>query len=208
MQSRQRAIGIPLAGILFRELVLGSLLLLIWGTPYLLFGAVVARLLVFPCAYLAFCIPLSFLDSLTFPLRLMASHAATVMLNGLGIAAINQGTAIRSTAGVGFNLEVADPCSGLRSLLAMAAVTALYAYLSQRTTVRQWLLFAACVPLAVCGNIIRILSVAIVAHVAGQDRATGYYHDYSSFVFFATAIVLMMGLGSLLNRQWSGKGAP
>ncbi len=187
------------------RLVLLSLILLTWGTPFLLFGAGVARLLVFPCAYLIFCIPLSFLDSLTFPLRLMASRGATVMLNGFGIAAQCQGTAIHSTAGGGFNLEVADPCSGLRSILAMAAVTALYAYVSQRTPIRQWLLFAACIPLAVCGNVVRILSVAVVAHLAGQDRATGFYHDYSSYVFFASAILMMTGLGSLLNRRRTGQ---
>ena len=104
-------------------------------------------------------------------------------------------------------MEVADPCSGLRSILAMAAVTALYAFLSQRTWLRQWLLFAACIPIAVCGNIVRIVSVAMVAHLAGQERALGYYHASSSYVFFATALLLMMGLGSFLNRVKFGERA-
>jgi len=189
------------------RIVLLSLVLLTWAVPFYFWGVGVARKLLFPCSYLLFCIPLSFLDTLTFPLRLMASRGAAALLNGLGIGARTQGTAILSTVAGGFNLEVADPCSGLRSILAMAAVTALYAFVSQRTPARKWLLFAACIPIAVCGNIVRILSVAFIAHLAGQTRAVVYYHDYSSYVFFATAILLMMGVGSFLNRLKLREGA-
>ncbi len=186
------------------RLSLAGLVLLMWGVPFYFYGWQVARLLLFPCAYLIFCIPLNFLDSLTFPLRIMVTIAATGLLNGLGIEAQRSGSAIYSTAAGGFNFDVADPCSGLRSLLAMTALTAVYAYLTQKTLVKQWLLFFASIPLAIIGNIARITTVALVAEAFGQKLASGLYHDYSGYVVFSVAIGLMVGVGSLLNLDYRG----
>jgi len=186
------------------RLSLAGLLLLIWGVPFYFHGWPVARLLLFPCAYLAFCIPLNFLDSMTFPLRILVTVAATGLLNGLGIEAQRSGSAIYSTAAGGFNFDVADPCSGLRSLLAMTALTAVYAYLTQKTLVKQWILFLSSIPLAIIGNIARITTVALVAEAFGQKLASGLYHDYSGYVVFSVAIGLMVGVGSLLNLDYRG----
>jgi exosortase len=184
------------------RLSLFGLVLLIWGVPFYFYGWALARLLVFPCAYLIFCIPLNFLDSLTFPLRILATVVATAMLNGLGIPAERSGSAIHSLAAGGFNFDVADPCSGIRSLMAMTALTAVYAYLTQRTLARQWILFLASIPLAIIGNIARIVTVALVAEAFGEKMAMGIYHDYSGYVVFAVAIMCMVGVGSLLNSDF------
>jgi exosortase len=184
------------------RLTLVSLVLLLWSIPFAFWGWGVARQMIFPVGYLIFCIPLSFLDSLTFPLRLFASTVSAEILNGLGIETVRTGTAIHSAAGGGFNFEVADPCSGLRSVLAMTALTAAYAHFVQRGTVRQWLLFLAAFPLAVAGNIVRIVMIGVVALLFGQERATGFYHDYSGYVFFFAATGLMLATASLLNRDW------
>ena len=186
------------------RLSLAGLLLLLWGVPFYFHGWPVARFLLFPCAYLAFCIPMNFLDSMTFPLRILVTVAATGLLNGLGIEAQRSGSAIYSTAAGGFNFDVADPCSGLRSLLAMTALTAVYAYLTQKTLVKQWILFLASIPLAIIGNIARITTVALVAEAFGQKLASGLYHDYSGYVVFSVAIGLMVGVGSMLNLDYRG----
>lgn len=179
-----------------------SLVLLIWGIPFYFYGWGVARILLFPCAYLIFCIPLNFLDSLTFPLRILSTIVATAVLNGVGIAAERSGSAIYSQAAGGFSFDVADPCSGIRSLIAMTALTAVYAYLTQKTLLKKWLLFFTCVPLAIIGNIARIVTVALVAEAFGEEMALGLYHDYSGYVVFTVAILLMVGIGSLLNVNY------
>jgi exosortase len=191
------------------RLSLLSLVGLLWGIPFYLWGPSVARLLLFPCAYLIYCIPLSFLNNVTLPLRLFASSASAALLNGIGIEAVRSGTAIRSMAAGGFNFDVADPCSGLRSLLAMTALTAVYAYLTQRTLLKKWVLFLAAAPLAMAGNVVRIVAIAVVAETLGHTWALRVYHDYSGFLVFAVAIVLMVALGRALNtdyrsrwRQW------
>ena len=176
-----------------------SMILLLWGIPLTLLGRQVARLLLFPCAYLLFCIPLSFLDSVTVSLRIIASTISTVLLNGLGIAATQSGTAIYSAAGGGFDFDVADACSGLRSLLAMTALTAVYAYLTQEGQWRKWVLFLCAVPLAMLGNVVRIVTIALVAGGFGVDVAMKIYHNLSGFIVFTVAILAMMGVGRLLR---------
>ena len=168
--------------------------------PWLIWGARVARRLIFPAAYLCFIIPTSFLDALTFRLRLLATGVSSVVLNGVGIAVQQVGTAMVSADGGGFKLDVADPCSGMRSIFALAALTAAYAYFTQQTTLRRWLLFACAVPLAVIGNIARIISIGLVARMLGQERAVGYYHDYSGYVVFVVAVLLMMQCGAWIAK--------
>ena len=177
-------------------------LVLLWGIPFYFYGWQVAKWLIFPCSYLILCIPLNFLDSLTFPLRIFSTIVSTALLNGLGIAAERSGSAIYSTAAGGFNFDVADPCSGIRSLLAMTALTAVYAYVTQKTLLKKWILFLGSIPLAIIGNIARITTIALVAEAFGQKVATGLYHDYSGYIFFPVAIALMVGLGALLNVDY------
>lgn len=181
------------------RLSLFAIIGLLWSVPFYLYGWQVAKYLMFPCAFLIFCVPLNFLDELTFPLRIMMTVCSTTLLNGLGIAAERSGSAIYSAAGGGFEFDVADPCSGLRSLMAMTALTAVYAYMTQPTVLKKWLLFACSIPLAIAGNIARVTTVALVAEAFGQELATGLYHDYSGYVVFAVAIGLMVAVGGLLN---------
>lgn len=173
-----------------------GLVVLVFGIPLYLFGWPTARWLLFPSAYLLFAVPLGFFESLTFPLRMVAASAASAFLNGIGIEVVRVGSAIHSPVGEGFHLEVADPCSGIRSLLAMMAVAAAYSHVTQRTTGRRWVLFLCSIPLAVIGNASRIVAVGLVAVGFGTDAAMGVYHDYSGYLFYAVAI------GGLLLVDW------
>lgn len=184
------------------RLSLIGLVVLTWGVPFYFFGWQTAKILIFPCAYLLLCIPMNFLDSLTFPLRIFATIVSTALLNGIGIPAERSGSAIYSLAAGGFSFDVADPCSGIRSLVALTAITAVYAYFTQKTMLKKWLLFLSAIPLAIIGNIARIVLVAMVAEAFGEQLALGLFHDYSGYVVFSVAIILMLGVGSLLNTDW------
>ena len=189
------------------RLSLFALTMLLWGVPFYFYGWEVAKQLLFPCAYLVFCIPLNFLDSMTFPLRIFSTIVSTGLLNGFGLEVVRSGSSISFVEPGGISLDVADPCSGIRSLLAMTALTAVYAYVTQKTLLKKCVLFLSSIPLAIIGNIARIVTIALVAEVFGKKVATGLYHDYSSYIFFPVAIGLMVGIGSLLNmdlkRAWS-----
>jgi exosortase len=181
------------------RLSLISLILLLWGIPLYFFGWKMAKLLIFPCAYLIFCVPLNFLDALSAPLQMVATSMAHGLLNGLGIECERVGTQLMSPF---FRLNVEAPCSGLRSLLAMTALSAVYAYYTQKSFVAKWVLFLASIPIAVAGNIGRIISIALVSITAGQQFGTGLHHDWSGYVLFALAISLMIGFGKVLQINY------
>lgn len=182
------------------RIVLASAILLSFGVPFYIFGWAVARCLVFPCGYLVFCLPFTFLDDLTLPLRLIGTTVSAAVLNGFGIPVLRVGTALHVNAGEVFSLDVAHPCSGLRYLLAMVALTSAYAYFTQHGWIRRLILGLASVPLAIIGNIARILLIAVVGVWFGKDIAVGLYHDYSGYVVFGVATVLMMWIGGMLWR--------
>ena len=177
-------------------------ILLLWALPFLLYGYGVARWLLFPCGYLFLAIPLNFIDSMTAPLRLFATAASSAILNGCGLEVQRVGSGLYSGAGNPFAFNVAPECSGLRSLLAMTALMAFYAWYSQKTLPKKWFLFLCSVPVAVVANVFRIILVVVVAAFFGQETAIGLWHDYSGYPIFLIGIALMLLLDRLLNMDY------
>jgi len=172
--------------------ILGSL-------AWILFGWRTLKRLAFPLAFLLFCIPLhSFLDLVTIHLRSLAVGVSYAVLRGIGVDVVREGTMLSQQGG--FAIDIADPCSGLRSLFAMMALTAGYAYLNLPTWPRRFVLFALAVPIAVFGNVCRILSIVLTAAFCSADFATGFYHDYSGYVVFLVSVSLMVGVCTLVSK--------
>ena len=176
--------------------------------PWAFFGWRTAKLCVFPAAFLLFTVPLAtFLDFVTIHLRLLASGTALAVLKGFGVDAVQKGTAIIAQGAHAFNIDVAEPCSGLRSLFALMALTVAYSWYTQPTWPRRFALFACSIPLAVLGNVVRILTICLCAAWASSDFALGFYHDYSGYIIFIVAIALMVACGEVINRfadSWAG----
>ena len=179
--------------------------------PWAFGGGRFARGFVFPALFLLFTVPLNtFLDAVTIHLRLVASGAALFVLRGFGLDVVRQGTAVIAQGAHPFSVDVAAPCSGLRSIFALMALTAAYAWFTQPTWLRRGALFACAVPLAVLGNIARILTICLVAAGTNEAFALGFYHDYSGYIVFIVAICLMVACGGLLDRlaERYGRGRP
>jgi exosortase len=177
---------------------------LIWSIPFYLYGWQVAKRLTFPCAFLIFAVPLNFLDGLSSHLRLINANVSAAAMRGLGLDVQAVGTAIFGPpydARATLKLDVADPCSGIRSLTAMMALTAIYGYLVMRGFWRKWLLFLAGIPLAMAGNVARIVMIGIMSEAINTDIATGLPHDYAGFIVFGIAISLMVATSVLLNKD-------
>ena len=179
---------------------------LVVALPWAFYGWKCARRLAFPAAYLLFTIPLaSFLDFVTVKLRLFAVATAIAVLNGFGLDAAQQGTAIISNGAMPFSIDVAEPCSGLRSLFALSALTVAYARLYQPTWPRRIALMLCAAPLAVAGNVARIISICLVSAVCGKEFGTGFYHDYSGYIVFIAAILLMLAASGLIDKIAAGR---
>jgi exosortase/archaeosortase family protein len=82
----------------------------------------------------------------------------------------------------------------------LTALTAGYAYFTQPTWLRRAVLFALAVPIAILGNVMRIVTIAIIGLTCSEDFATGFYHDYSGYVVFLVAIALMVAAGGAIDR--------
>ena len=182
------------------RIVVFSFVLLLYGLVLSLGGRGMFRVLFFPITFLFLMIPLNFLDEqVGLPLQHFMAWASTGLLNALGIEAVRLGTGIYSRV---FQFDVAAPCSGIRSLMALTTVTAAFGYVTQHVQWKRWLLFLSAMPLAVLGNLIRVLSIALVAQVYGQQVAAKAYHDYSGYIVFGVALSAMVITGLLLNFNY------
>ncbi len=190
------------AGVRAQQPRLGVLALIahLWAVPWLLFGIGVGRQLMLPCTYLLFAVPMGFLTSATLPLRIMASSIAVTLLQGLGVGVYRRGTAILSTEPGRFALDVAEACSGLRSLIALCALVAAYAYISHRSNWRRWALFLCAIPIAILGNTARVMFLVVFASRFGTDRALTVAHDYSGYIVFTVAVLLMVTVSRQIER--------
>jgi exosortase len=179
------------------RMVVISFLLLLYGLALGLGGREVLRRVFFPISFLFLMIPLNFLEErVGVPLQHLMAVCSAGILNVVGITTERVGTGIYSSV---FQFDVAAPCSGIRSLMALTTVTAAYAYVTQRTQWKRWVLFLSAIPMAVLGNMTRVISIALVAQVYGQEAALKAYHDYSGYIVYAVALGLMVGVGLLLN---------
>ena len=186
------------------RLAIFALPMLVYGTVVYLWGRKVGRLFIFPCLFLLFMTPMGNLVQNTAGLQAKTATAIRVMSSIGGIPIVVDGAMIRSPDGRFEPMEVAGGCSGIRSLMAMLMLAALYAEFTMRTPIKKFALFACSLLFAILGNFARVFSVVIFARFLDPKIATGLYHDWSGFVFFPVAVLAMVGTGNLLDRDWSG----
>ena len=184
------------------RLSIASMAGLFFAIPYAIYGWKVVQWIVFPCAYILLCFTGSILSEFTMPLRKISSMMACFLFHGIGIEAVQIGTVISSNAGGGFQFEVADACSGLRSLLVMTALAAPYAYYTLSTNGKRLLLFVCSIPLAMLANTLRIFTIGVIAEWIGLTLAMQLYHDMSGFIVFVISILLLKGTGDLFEKDW------
>jgi exosortase len=176
-----------------------ALPLLIYGGARFLWGKEVGRVLIFPCLFLLFMIPIGGIVQGTVSLQLLVSWAVQGLSALIGVKI---GTTLRALDD-SFNFEIAEGCSGIRSLMAMTMLAALYVHFTQDKTWKQWTIFFGSIVFALIGNIGRIFTVILFARFIDPKIAGGIYHDYSGFIFFPVAVGAMVGFSSLLNLDWA-----
>lgn len=178
---------------------------LLVAIPWAMFGRRTAGRLLFPAAFLLFCMPLnSYLSLVTVHLRIFVSAVSAGILSFFGMDIVREGNLIMLPGvmidGNPFGVDIADPCSGLRSIFALMALGAGYAYFSQPTWTRRAVLFLFSIPCAVAGNVCRIMSICIVAKCSSSGFATLFTHDFAGLVVFFIAIGLLFAAGEAITR--------
>ncbi len=197
------------------QLFVAGAILWVGGTPWM-------RILMFPWLFLVFTWPMVPLEErLGFPLRMITAQSTTVLLNLIGVDTVRDGTSLLSSSnpeaglarGERFTLEVENPCSGLRSLFSLVMITALYAYLSLKNIWHRLFLFACAIPLAMAGNLVRMIMLALGSMWFGTEFAVGRpssvggdmeistFHMISGFAVFGVALAGMFGIAQLLEGR-------
>ena len=176
-----------------------SILLLIAGVVLLFLGRNYLRALLFPWSMLLLMIPIPTiaLNQITFPLQLLASQLATGLLSAVSVPVLRQGNVIQLPS---TSLEVVAACSGIRSLMSLVALAAIFGYLINRGIWQRWLLVILAVPIAVVANSIRIMGAGILAQYWDPDKAEGFFHLFEGWVIFVLSLALLVIADKMISR--------
>ena len=201
--------GIGLLGVGLLMLIIGSvgaelylqrtsLIVVLAGLVLLLLGREAVRMLAFPIAFLLFMVPLPAIvvNLVSFPLQIFAANTAVFCLYNFGIPVLQEGNVIILA---GTTLEVAEACSGIRSLQALLALGTVYAYFSQHMMWKRWVLVFLSVPIAIIANAFRVTGTGVLANYWGIEAAEGFYHTFAGWLIFVVAFVLLLGSGAVLS---------
>jgi exosortase len=194
-------LGLVIVGSIGAELFLSrtSLLWLIAGLIIYFFGWRYFRLLLFPWAFLFLMIPLPAIlfNQVTFPLQLLASNLATHALRFVGVPVLREGNVITLPA---LPLEVAEACSGIRSLISLGAVAIVYGNLLVGRNSLRLVLALAAVPIAVLANVARIVGTGLLVQYWNPEKALGFFHEFSGWIMFMIAVGFLVLVHAAIHR--------
>ncbi|HRW03517.1 MAG TPA: exosortase/archaeosortase family protein [Caldilineaceae bacterium] len=173
-----------------------AMLAMIIGLVWTLNGLWWLRMLSFPIGYLTLMVPLPFVERATLPLALFTGVCSTALVRFFGLELTVIGNAVKLPNA---DLLIGAQCSGINSMIALIALTALCAYVLEGPWWGRLMLVVLAVPIAMLGNILRVSNLLVVARYWGADAAFRFYHDYSGIVFFAVVLLLLIPLTRILQ---------
>lgn len=167
-----------------------SFVLLVAGLIWTLAGRAVLRTVKFPLLVLLLGIPLPsvIFNQITFPLQIFASTLASALLPLAGVPVLREGNIIQLPV---MQLEVAEACSGIRSLMSLFTVAVIYGYFLDRSTWRRVLLALAAIPIAVAANAARIFGTGLCVQYWDPVKAMGFFHEFSGWLMFLVSLSLL-----------------
>jgi exosortase len=180
----------------------------VYGLMGLAWGKEFLRQTFFPFVLFAFMVPLgSQTGVVTFPLRILVTKLVVFIGQyGLGADVVAVGTQLINPS-MQYQYEIAVPCSGMRSLIAISLIAMVYAYVAIRGFWPRVALLAAAVPLAVIGNTFRMLLIVLASQLGGQPWGN-YVHESTIFSLtpYVPAIFGLIWLGGKLEKRQSPLG--
>jgi len=183
------------AGTLGAELFLMRMSMIgtVVGVVLFAFGTEHLRILRFPIAFLLLMIPLPAIvfNQIAFPLQLLASRFGEMALQVLSIPVLREGNVIILA---NTRLEVAEACSGIRSLISLLTLGIVLGYFTDSRWTMRSLIALSTVPVAILANGLRVAGTGIAAHYVGPDAATGFLHTFSGWLMFIAASSLLFAI--------------
>lgn len=168
-----------------------SMLFMLWGCIIFLFGFAIFRACLFPLLILFFMIPVpsQFIAVLTMPLQLFVSKASVGLISLVDIPIYREGNIIHFPQGT---FEVAQACSGLRSIMTMLTLGAVMAYFTLRSNLLRCVLFLLAIPIAIAVNILRVFVLVAAFYFLSIDLSKGTLHTITGLAIFCIALGLFV----------------
>jgi exosortase len=195
-------LGLLLAGLLGAELFLTrvSILFVLAGVVLFVLGWRALRVLAFPLAFLILMIPIPAIifNQIAFPLQLVASQAGAAVLSAFSVPVLREGNVMILAH---TTLEVAEACSGIRSLISLLTLGIVYGYFTDPRGGVRLAIALATVPIAIVANAGRVAGTGIAAHYYGPEAAQGFFHTFSGWLVFVVALAMLFVLTRALLRM-------
>jgi len=172
------------------------------GMMYFLQGRARAKYILFAVFFIYFAIPMPGLQQATNGLQLIVSKACFTMGNLLGYEIIRVGNTIKSATGSWAGFNIAEGCSGIRSMMALIMITAIYGQYTQKNLWKKMIIFLSAFPLAIFGNFLRIFTIIVLAEFGYAEFAANLYHDWAGMlIFFPVSLLGVFTLDRLINLK-------
>jgi exosortase len=185
-----------------------SAVVVIGGVIAFLAGTAAARVVAAPLFFILLSIPPPALvvTALTLPLQMVASRIGEGVLLLVGVPVVREGNLLRLHSAT---LEVAEACSGLRSLLSLTAIAALFAWATETSWLKRITLVATAVPIAVVVNGLRVAATGIACETWGRAAAADPWHTMMGWITFAVSLALLLLLPRIFGfRIAAGELSP
>jgi exosortase len=178
-----------LLGVYGAELFLSrvSLVILLAGFVLSFGGWQLLKDLRFPLLVLILAIPIPAIifNEITLPLQMLASKLASALLTLFGVPVLREGNVIQLSA---MKLEVAEACSGIRSLVSLFTLAIFYGYFLEKSFLRRAILALASIPIAIAANAVRIFGTGLCVQYWDPDKAIGFFHEFSGWAMFLVSL--------------------
>jgi len=186
------AVGLLIVGILGAELFLSRVSLVASLAAVIVFvcGWATLRILMFPVGFLLLMVPIPTIifNQIAFPLQLFASRAGELALSTLRVPVLREGNIIVLAT---TTLEVAEACSGIRSLISLLTLGIVLGHFADQRTWARVVIALATIPVAIVANGLRIAGTGIAAAYIGPQAAEGFFHSFSGWLVFVFAFAML-----------------
>ena len=166
-----------------------------WGPEWL-------RKSIFPFFLFVFSVPLGQHGQyITFPLRQLVTRLAEMTAHLFGIDVIRIGTGLYDPLGA-FQYDVAPACSGIRSLITIFLLATIYGFFAFHSAWKRLFMMALAFPLAVLGNLLRLLMIIVAAEIGGQSWGNFVHENwFTSLMPYVPAFIGLFAAGHWLEER-------
>lgn len=176
-----------------------SLFIVLLGLSLYFFGKQFTRVIIFPLGFLLFMFPapVAFIEATTLKMKLFVAQVSVFIIQLLGVPALREGSTVYMQ---NTSVVVGDPCSGLRSLISLSALSILFAYIVKSSYMRKIMLFLSSVPIAITANMIRTIATLLIANSYGNAIIENkFIHEGFGLMVFVIAFIGLFLTGRLLG---------